>query len=290
MTQFDRFVDVPGARLRVVVDAPDADSQDEAAGSAAAPPITFLASALVSVEAWDDLTPYLVAEGYRVVRYDYRGFGASVAEDAAFEFSNRADLRAVLDALGIEQTAVVGNSYGAMIALDTILESPERFVAFAWVGGGIGGFDGGETAEELALWEAYEKAEQANDIEAMADIDVRLWVDGIGQPPERVPAAIREAVRRMDRPHVDPKRVVGKPLPLEPKAIDRLGSVSIPTLVVVGELDTSGTRASAVRLATGVPNARLESWPDVAHMIGMEQPERLARTIADFLAPLPRWR
>lgn len=288
MTHLDRFVEVPGARLRVVVDGPD--EVDEAAGSAAAPPITFLASALVSLEAWDELMPFLVADGYRVVRYDYRGFGASTAEDADLEFSNRADLRAVLDALGIERTAVVGNSFGAMIALDTILESPERFVAFAWVGGGIGGFDGGETPEELALWQAYDEAEQANDIETMADIDVRLWVDGIGQREDRVPTEVREAVRRMDRPHVDPKRVVGKPMPLEPKANERLETIRIPTLVVVGELDTSGTRASAVRLATTVPNARLESWPDVAHLIGMEQPERLASTIADFLAPLPRWR
>jgi 3-oxoadipate enol-lactonase len=279
--QVDRFVEVPGARLRVVVDGPDG-------GSAAAPPITLVASALVALEAWDALTPYLVADGYRVVRYDYRGFGASPAEDV--EFSNRADLRSVLDALGIERTAVVGNSYGAMIALDTILESPDRFVAFAWVGGGIGGFDGGDTPEELALWQAYEEAEKANDIETMADIDVRLWVDGVGQREDRVPTEVREAVRRMDRPHVDPKRVIGRPIPLEPKATDRLDSVRIPTLVVVGELDTSGTRASAVRLATTVPNARLESWPDVAHMIGMEQPERLARTLADFLAPLPRWR
>ena len=30
-------------------------------------------------------------------------------------------------------------------------------------------------------------------------------------------------------------------------------------------------------------------WPDVAHMIGMEVPDRLAALILDFLAPLPRW-
>jgi 3-oxoadipate enol-lactonase len=286
MTHLDRFVDVPGAQLRVVVDAPD--DVDEAAGSAAAPPITFLASALVSLEAWDEVTPFLVGEGYRVVRYDYRGFGGSRTE--AVDFSHRDDLRAVLDALGIERTAVVGNSYGAMIALDTVLETPERFVALVWVGGGIGGFDGGDTEAELALYSEYEAAEAAGDIETMADVDVRIWVDGVGQRSDRVPDAIREAVRRMDRPHVDPKRVVGKPLPLEPKANDRLDSLRVPTLVLIGELDTQGTRAAAARLATAAPEARLESWPDAAHMIGMEQPERLARTIVDFLAALPRWR
>jgi hypothetical protein len=30
-------------------------------------------------------------------------------------------------------------------------------------------------------------------------------------------------------------------------------------------------------------------WPDVAHMIGMEQPERLTDAIVEFLAPLERW-
>jgi pimeloyl-ACP methyl ester carboxylesterase len=269
-----------------VIDAPD--DLDEASGSAAAPPITLLASALVSLEAWDDVTPFLVAAGYRVVRYDYRGFGASATDPV--EFSNRDDLRAVLDALGIERTAVVGNSYGAMIALDTVLESPERFVAMAWVGGGIGGFDGGDSEEELALYRTYEEAEEAGDIETMADVDVRIWVDGVGQRSDRVPDAIREAVRRMDRPHVDPKRVLGTPIPLEPRANERLASLAIPTLVVIGELDTQGTRAAAARLATTATQARLVSWPDVAHMIGMEQPERLAGALIDFLAPLPRWR
>jgi hypothetical protein len=30
-------------------------------------------------------------------------------------------------------------------------------------------------------------------------------------------------------------------------------------------------------------------WPDVAHMVGMEQPERLAALVIDFLAPLRPW-
>lgn len=38
-----------------------------------------------------------------------------------------------------------------------------------------------------------------------------------------------------------------------------------------------------------VPGGRLQIWPDVAHMIGMEAPERLAAAIVDFQAPLDRW-
>ena len=42
-------------------------------------------------------------------------------------------------------------------------------------------------------------------------------------------------------------------------------------------------------LEADAPNARALVWDDVAHMIGMEQPDRLAAAIAAFLAPLERW-
>jgi 3-oxoadipate enol-lactonase len=278
MTTSDAFVAVPGGRLRVVVD-----------GEADAPPILLVHSAVVDLRSWDELVPFLVDAGYRVIRYDIRGFGGSTTEDV--EYSNRADLIAVLDAVGVGQVAVAGNSRGAMIALDTILEAPERFVAYAWVGGGISGFDPGEGSDpaETAMFEEGDRLETARDADGLADLEVRLWLDGVGQPPTRVPGRIREAMRAMDRPLVEPGRVFGTPIPLEPAADGRLGELAIPTLVVVGELDTSGTRAAAARLATGAGNTRLVSWPDVAHLIGMEQPQRLAATLVDFLAPLPRW-
>lgn len=277
MTDIHAFLDVPHGRLKVVAEGPGDG-----------PPILLVHSAVVNLRSWDGMVPFLVNAGHRVIRYDVRGFGESTTEDV--EFSNTDDLRAVLDLAGARQVAVAGNSRGAMIALDAILETPDRFVAYAWVGGGIGGFSGGvESPEETALDEAYEAAEGRGDIDAMTDIDVRVWMDGIGQPPTRVPPAIREAMRAMCRPLNDRTRVFGKPTSLEPPAATRLGELRIPTLVVIGELDTSGTKAAAAHLATAAPHARLVSWPDVAHMVGMEQPERLAATIVDFVAPLPPW-
>jgi 3-oxoadipate enol-lactonase len=272
-------VDVPGARLHVQVD-----------GDAESPPLVLLHSAVVDMRSWDAMVPDLVNAGYRVIRYDIRGYGTSPTEDV--EFSNQADLVAVLDALGVERAAVVGNSRGAMIAIDAILETPGRFVAFAWVGGGIGGFgdDLEPTPQELELFEAADAAERAGDADTLADLEVRIWLDGVGQPPTRVPAAIRDAMRAMDRPLLEPGRIMGRPVRLSPPADERLDELTLPILVVVGQLDTTDTRAAAARLATRAPSARLVAWPDVAHLVGMEQPARLAATIADFLAPLPRWR
>jgi 3-oxoadipate enol-lactonase len=268
------WLDVPGGRLAV---------EDEGEG----PPIVLVHSAIVNRRSWDALTPLLVAAGYRVVRYDMRGYGESTAE--AVEYSPRADLVAVMDARGIAKAAVVGNSWGAMNCLDTVLEFPDRFVALGWLGGGVGGFEGGNNPEEQELLNAEGKAEEDADPDLAADLDVRIWVDGVGQPPTRVPSAIRDAVRAMDRELLEPGREFGSNTRLEPRANERLADISVPVLAIIGGLDTSGTRKAARRLAEGAPNVRLEEWSDVAHMIAMEAPERVAKVLVEFLAPLPRW-
>ena len=268
------WIDVPGGRLA---------AEDEGAGS----PVVLVHSAIVNRRSWDALAPLLVAAGSRVIRYDMRGFGESTAE--AVEYSPRADLLAVMDARGVGKAAVVGNSWGAMNALDAVLESPGRFVALGWLGGGVGGFEGGTTPEEQVLLDAEGKAEEDGDPDLAAELDVQIWVDGVGQPTTRVPTPIREAVRSMDRELLEPGREFGTNRQLEPRANDRLADVAVPVLAVIGGLDTSGTRAAARRLAEGAPNVRLEAWPDVAHMIAMEAPGRVAALLAEFLAPLPRW-
>ncbi|HTK45766.1 MAG TPA: alpha/beta hydrolase [Patescibacteria group bacterium] len=268
------WIDVPGGRIA---------AEDDGAG----PPVVLVHSAIVNRRAWDTLTPLLVDAGYRVIRYDMRGFGESTAE--AVEFSPRDDLRAVMDARGVAKAVVIGNSWGAMNALDAVIESPDRFAALGWLGGGVGGFEGGNTPEEQEFLNAEGKAEEEGRADAAADLDVHIWVDGVGQPPTRVPAAIRDAVRAMDREIQEPGRQFGTNTRLEPRANERLDGLAVPVLAVVGALDTSGTRKAARRLADAAPNVRLEEWPDVAHMIAMEQPERLAALLVEFLGQLPRW-
>jgi len=274
MTSETTWIEVPGGRLHVVVDG-------------GGPPILLVHAGIADLRSWDALVPYLVDAGYRVIRYDTRAFGSSTTEDV--EFSNRADLLAVLDALAIERAVFVGNSRGAIIALDTIIEAPDRAAAFVSVGGGINGFDGGVTPEEHALEEQAEAAAEAFDDQAGPELDLRLWVDGVGQPPDRVPAWLRDLVREMDRPLYRRDLVFGRPIPLSPPASERLSQVRLPVLVVVGELDTSGTQASAIHLEAQVAGARRVVIPGVAHMIGMEVPDRLADLIVEFVAPLDPW-
>lgn len=272
------FVAVPGGRLHTV---------DE--GNATDSPILLLHAAVADLRAWDDVVPPLVGASYRVVRYDARGFGASTTDDV--DYSTRADALAVLDALGIGRAAFVGNSRGGQVAFDTAIEFPERVVAVVGVGAGLGGFEGEPTPEELAVFEqgeALESAEQI-DVDALVDLETRVWLDGIGQPETRLPAAIRERFRAMDAAIYAPVRVTGRHISLEPSAGDRLADLRCPVLTIAGAFDVSDVAQTALHLEAHAPRARALIMPGVAHMIGMEAPAELAALIIDFLAPLPRW-
>jgi pimeloyl-ACP methyl ester carboxylesterase len=274
----DQLIDVPGGRLHLV---------DE--GDSAAPPIVLIHAGIADLRAWDDVAPLLVAGGYRVARYDMRGHGRTATDDV--EFSNRADVIAVLDHLGVGQAVLVGNSRGGQIAIDTAIEFPDRVAAVVGVAAGLGGFEGELTPAEEALFERADALESAElpDAVAIADMDVRIWVDGPGQADDRVSARIREAVRGMDEPLYAAGSVSGQPIRLLPPAADRLDDLRCPVLAVAGALDVSDVAQTARHLEANAPDARAIVWPDVAHMIGMEVPERLAAAIIEFLEPLPRW-
>lgn len=271
-----QMVDVPGARLYTV---------DEGAG----PPIVLLHAGVADLRAWDGVVPPLVAAGYRVIRYDARAYGRSTTDDV--EFSPRADLLAVLDALGVERAALVGNSRGGMVAFDTAIEFPDRVVAVVGVGAGVGGFDGGETAAEVEVRDAYEAVDTAEpfDADALTAFEVGVWGDGPGQPPSRLAADVRALLYEMGLPLNQSDRVAGREIPLAPPAAERVADIRCPVLAVAGTLDFSSVAVAARMLESTAPNARAVIWDDVAHMIGMEQPDRLAAEIVAFLAPLGRW-
>lgn len=280
MTEANRaptiWIETAGARLA---------AEDE--GDPANPTILLVHSAVVNRRSWDGVVPHLLEAGYRVIRYDMRGFGESTSEEV--DFRGHEDVLAVLDHFKLERVAIAGNSMGAHFSLDAILAAPDRFAAYVWVGGGLSGFDKEPAPTEMAKFEAEEAAEQAGDWDGAAEIDAQIWFDGVGQPATRGDPAVRAAFIAMDRELLEPGRVYGNRKPADEPAVGRLGTIRVPTLVVIGDLDTEGTRASAQRLADEVPGARLIHLPDVAHMVGMEKPDELAAMIVEFLAPLPRW-
>ena len=267
-------VPVPGGRLFVV---------EEGTG----PAILLLHAGIVDSRAWEPLAPHLVVAGYRTIRYDARGFGRSETEDV--DFSNRADVLAVLDALAVGRACLVGNSRGGQIAVDTAVEHPGRVAALVTIGANIGGLEPEATPAEAALFEEMDRLEADADPETVADLHVRLWVDGIGQPTDRVPSGIRDAVREMDRRVADRGRVHGRPIRLLPPAAERLDALTMPVLAIAGALDVSDVWATAQHVERTCRDARAVLMPDVAHLIAVEAPEAVAALIVGLLQPLGRF-
>ena len=272
----ERFVDVPGGRLFVASDGEG-------------PVIVLIHAAVADHRAWDAMIPGLAGK-YRVVRYDYRGFGETTTEDV--DFSNRADLIAVLDALEIGRAALVGNSRGGMIAFDTAIELPERVVAVVGVGAGLGGFWPDATPAEQALFDEGDALEAAEprDLDAIADFSVRS-PDGWPGPAARsrgsgsprgtagdAPAALRAGAR--PRPS-DPARPAGQRSP---------GRAALPRAGGRRRAGLHRVPADRAPHRSRRPQRPRRDRPDVAHLIGMEVPDRLNALLLDFLAPLGVWR
>lgn len=75
---------------------------------------------------WRNLMPAL-ADRFRVIALDQRGFGWSEAPPSGYEKENLVDdALAVLDALGIERVKLVGHDWGAWVGFLLALRAPER--------------------------------------------------------------------------------------------------------------------------------------------------------------------
>ncbi len=274
----ERFIDVPGGRLAV---------HDFGEG----PAMVLLHASIVDAWSWEPLTPFLLDAGHRVVAFDRRGIGGSTTADVAY--SDRADVIAVLDALAIDRACLVGNSIGGTIAIDTAVEHPERVAALVAIGASLAGYRVDPTPEEAALFAELERLEEHGEPEEVADLDVRLWLDGPHQPVERVPTEIRDVTRDMAlevaRAQRDPARPSGRAIPLDPSAGKQLERLTMPVLAIAGALDVSDVAPVARHLEAEVPTARALIMPDVAHLIALEAPDALAAVILGFVAPLAPW-
>jgi 3-oxoadipate enol-lactonase len=262
------FIDVDGGRLYYELEG---DGH----------PLLLIHGGLGTLRMWDEQVP-VFAQSYQVIRYDTRGFGRTETEDV--EFSNSADAAAVLDHLGAGSAYVIGQSRGGMIALDLAVDRPDRVDALVSVAGGVGGYEP-ELPEgvEAPPWDEMERLWEAKDWEALAELETKVWVDGWGQPTDRVDGALREKVHGWILSSMEADKPEGKPQPLDPPAAERLGDLDIPTLVLIGQADEPAAVLAERHLASSVTGAQVVEFPGVAHMIHLEEPQRFNELVLEFL-------
>ncbi len=100
----------------------------------------------------------------------------------------------------------------------------------------------------------------------------------------QVAPAIRDKVRAMNLIALRTPADLGSEGRLGPPAIDRLGEIRAPTLVIGGDLDQPHVVATTDRLAAEVAGARKALMAGTAHLPNMERPDEFNRLVLDFLA------
>jgi 3-oxoadipate enol-lactonase len=243
-------------------------------------PLVLLHAGIADGRMWDGQFGAL-AEHYRMVRYDRRGFGRSAMTDGPY--SHHDDLRGLLDHLGIERANYVGCSMGGGTAIDFVLRYPERARALVLVGSAVSGVESDEAPPKE--WEELVAADEAGDLERVSELEVRIWVDGPHRDPGEVDPTVRDLVRGMNLIALKNENSrLGEERPPDLPAANRLAKIQAPTLIVVGSLDRPEIVSRADLLERSIPNARKVVMNDTAHLPNMERPEEFNRIVLGFLA------
>jgi pimeloyl-ACP methyl ester carboxylesterase len=255
------------------------DLHVEQAGSGS--PVVLLHEGIADSRMWEpQWEPY--AQLHTVVRYDMRGFGQSPPAVGTFSLSR--DLVELLEGLKLGPAALVGVSMGGSVAIETTIARPDLVSRLVLVGSGLQGYEMNEATK--AGWAEEEAALERGDLDEAVEVNLRMWVDGPSRAPGDVDPEVRRKVGEMQRRAFDLWKEAGEEAEyqsLVENSGQRLAEISVPTLVIVGELDRPEMLEIADRLVAEIPNARLETIPDTAHVPSMERPQDFDRLVLDFL-------
>jgi 3-oxoadipate enol-lactonase len=217
-----------------------------------------------------------LSERFRVVVYDNRGSGRSDAPPGPYSTRKLAgDAVAVLDTLEIERAHVFGVSLGGMIAQELAIGFPKRLDRLV-----LGCTQASTRAavrpgREVSLAFAFETDDWAERMRVLApfafapDVDAQLLASFIDKKSVDV------------QPEHGYRGQIGAVLGHD--ALDRLGSIERPTLVVTGAEDAVIPAENSETLRERIPRARLEVIEGAGHLFFIEQPERTLAVLETFL-------
>lgn len=265
--------------METTVEVPDGNLFVEDAGEG--PIVTLLHPGLWDRRTWDPQFVLLQDEGFRVIRYDQRGYGRSTLPVAGAAYAPVRDLEAVLDAREVDRTALVGCSMGGALAIDATLTFPGRVWALVPVAAGLGGF---ESTQEEDDWygdigSRYEEAVEAGDLERAQSILLeRIWAPLGADDPAG--AAIRSiAMDNLQEITMDESAQER----LDPPAARRLPEIEAPTLILTAEADPPDMHRIGDVLASGIRGARAMTIEGADHVVNLRQPERFNAAVIPFL-------
>jgi pimeloyl-ACP methyl ester carboxylesterase len=238
-------------------------------------PVALIHGVGSSLEAWDGVVEGLGA-GYRSLRYDLRGHGASAKPPGPYDLDDfTGDLAALLDHVGFDRCHVVGFSLGGLIAQAFALAHPGRVERLALVST-VAGRTEEEKARVRARLEALAGGVSGDHF--IRSID-RWFTPAFQATHTEVIARLAEHNKRNDpAAYAAAYRVLA-----EGDLADRLHLIEAETLVMTGEEDIGSNPRMARLMQARIPDARLEILPGLRHSILIEAPDRVAEALRAFL-------
>lgn len=220
---------------------------------------------------WDSLRREL-PERYRPLAPDIRGHGRA---GAARPVSLDAVIADVL-AQAPEEFDLAGYSMGGRIALHLALAAPDRVGRLGLIGASPGLSTPGERSARRQSDEALAAEVERLRIEEFA----RRWAQTpvLAGLPDDVAAAVHTD-RMRSTPAGLAAALRGLGTGSLPSLWDRLGELTAPVVLIVGERDTK-FRAIAGEMAERLPRARLEIVAGVGHAVHLEAPAATAALLA----------
>lgn len=263
------FVDVDGVRVRYV-------------RKGAGPTVVLIHGFASSLYTWKDVLPALAAR-HDVVALDLPGFGGSDIKHPLAGASYPAVVLAVMDRLGIERAALVGNSLGGSVAVAIAAEQPQRVSALALIDSAGFNFDPAERPWILRLVAAPGVAAAAERVPMRR----RLVAAGLRQVFFRNELVTDERIDEYAAPMMRPgaTRAAGELLASAGAPFAAIAErVRAPTLVIWGREDTWIPVSHAERFTAAIPGATAVVLEACGHVPQEERPEEVSALLVRFLA------
>ena len=217
---------------------------------------------IADARSWDLLWPKLTGQ-LRVIRYDARGYGRSPQPTEPFRQLD--DLTAVLDQLEVPAAHLVGCSMGGANAIDLALAAPERVRSLTLLAPGLTGYqwpaDPALDAEAAAARDAGE--------DAVLALSQRIWA--AAGTDAFVSEIMRSAVRAWaaeEKFGTDAAAATG-----------RLGSITAPSVLMVGDRDFPALIELDELIAAEIPGCELVRLPGADHLPALREPGLIAATV-----------
>jgi pimeloyl-ACP methyl ester carboxylesterase len=207
--------------------------------------------------------------GYRVFSPDLPGHGKSLGRGLQSIGSYGKVSAAWIQELELPKVFLAGHSMGGAVALWLALHHPQLVRALILISTGTTLPVNLSLIEEVATQVGFPTAvDKIIDWSFSARIEPALMENVKTQMLKTRPSVLAGDFRACDRFDLS----------------GRLGEIKVPTLVLVGDEDRMTPERFSEELAEGIPGAELAVISGAGHMLPLEQPDRTAQVVRDFLA------